>query len=55
MEKVERILLSVHQFGKAGRESARRIAAGPWLEFKEFIKDHIHKKVSLNFTPFFSL
>jgi len=53
MERVERILASMNQFEKSARESAWRIAVEFWLQSKGFIKVHIPKKVSPNFTPIF--
>jgi len=53
MERVERILASMNQFGKSAREAAWRIAVEFWLQSRGFIKVHIPKKVSPNFTPFF--
>ncbi len=54
MERVERILSTMNQSGQAVRESAWRIAVESWLRSKGYIKVHINKKVSPNFTPFFS-
>ena len=54
MGRVERILGSMNQFGKSTRESAWRIVVEFWLQSKGFIKVHIPKKVSPNFTPIFS-
>jgi hypothetical protein len=53
MERVERILLTMNQSGQAVKESAWRIAVESWLRSKGYIKVHINKKVSPNFTPFF--
>ncbi len=53
MERVERILASMNQFEKSAREAAWRIAVEFWLQSKGFIKVHIPKKVSPNFTPIF--
>ena len=53
MERVERILLAMDQSGQAAKESAWRIAVESWLRSKGYIKVHINKKVSPNFTPFF--
>jgi len=53
VERVERILASMNQFGKSAREAAWRIAAEFWLQSRGFIKLHIPQKVSPNFTPFF--
>lgn len=44
MEKMERILLAMHQSGQAVRESAWRIAMESWLRSKGFIKVHINQK-----------
>jgi hypothetical protein len=54
MERVERILSTMNQSGQVVRESAWRIAVESWLRSKGYIKVHINKKVSPNFTPFFS-
>jgi hypothetical protein len=53
MERVEGILASMNQFGKSAREAAWRIAVEFWLQSRGFIKVHIPKKVSPNFTPIF--
>jgi len=53
MGRVETILRSMDQFGKATRESAWRIAVESWLQSRGFIKVHIPKKVSPNLTPIF--
>lgn len=53
LARVERILMSMNQFGKSAREAAWRIAVEFWLQSKGFIKVHIPKKVSPNFTPVF--
>ncbi len=53
MERVERILASMNQFEKSAREAAWRIAVEFWLQSKGFIKVHIPRKVSPNFTPIF--
>jgi hypothetical protein len=53
LARVERILTSINQFGKSVREAAWRIAVEYWLQSKGFIKVHIPKKVSPNFTPIF--
>ncbi len=53
MERVERILASMNQFEKSAREAAWRIAVEFWLQSRGFIKVHIPKKVSPNFTPIF--
>ncbi len=53
MERVERILSTMNQSGQAVRESAWRIAVESWLQSKGYIKVHINKKVSPNFTPSF--
>jgi len=53
LERVERILGSMNQFGKAAREAAWRIAVESWLQSRGFIKVHIPQKVSPNFTPIF--
>jgi len=54
MGRVERILASMNQFGKSTRESTWRIAVEFWLPSKGFIKVHIPKKGSPNFTSIFS-
>ena len=53
LERVERILGSMSERGKAARESAWRIAAEFWLKSKGFINVHTPRKVSPNFPPFF--
>jgi hypothetical protein len=53
LERVERILGSMNQFDKSAREAAWRIAVEFWLQSKGFIKVHIPRKVSPNFTPIF--
>ena len=52
-ERVERIMVSMNQFGKSTREAAWRIAAEFWLQSRGFIKVHMPRKVSPNFGPFF--
>ncbi len=52
-ERVKRILGSMNQFGRSAREAAWRIAVESWLQSRGFIKVHIPRKVSPNFTPFF--
>jgi hypothetical protein len=51
LARVERILISMNQFGKSAREAAWRITVEFWLQSKGFIKVHIPLKVSPNFTP----
>ena len=51
MERVERILTSMNQFGQAAKESAWRITVEFWLQSKGNIKVHINQKVSPNLTP----
>jgi transposase InsO family protein len=51
MEKVEKILAEINQYGQAAKESAWRIAVEFWLQSKGFIKVHINRKVSPNLTP----
>jgi hypothetical protein len=53
LARVERILVSMNQFGKSAREAAWRIAVEFWLQSKGFIKVHIPQKVLPNFTPVF--
>jgi hypothetical protein len=53
MERVDRILGSMNQFDKSAREAAWRIAVEFYLQSKGFIKVHIPRKVSPNFTPIF--
>ncbi len=53
LARVERILESMNQFGRLAREAAWRIAVEFWLQARGFIKVHIPKKVSPNFTPIF--
>ncbi len=43
----------MNQFEKSAREVAWRIAVEFWLQSKGFIKVHIPRKVSPNFTPIF--
>ena len=52
MERVERILASMNQFGKIARESAWRIAVESWLQSRGFIKVHTHKKCHPILPPF---
>jgi hypothetical protein len=52
-ERVERILESMNQFDKSAREAAWRIAVEFYLRSRGFIKVHIPKKVSPNYTPIF--
>jgi hypothetical protein len=51
--RVEKILASMNQYCRSAREAAWRIAVEFWLQAKGFIKVHIPKKVSPNFTPIF--
>jgi hypothetical protein len=51
LARVERILTSMNEFGKSAREAAWRIAVEFYLQSRGFIKVHIPKKVSPNFTP----
>ena len=51
IEKVERILARMNQYGQTEKESAWRIAVEFWLQSKGFIKVHINRKVSPNLTP----
>ncbi len=53
LARVEKILTSMNQFGRSAREAAWRIAVEFWLQSKGFIKVHIPKKVSPNFTLVF--
>ena len=53
LARVERILMSINQFGKSAREAAWRIAVEFWLQSRGFIKMHIPKKVLPNFAPIF--
>ena len=53
MARVESILESINQFGRLAKEAAWRIAVEFWLQARGFIKVHIPKKVSPNFTPIF--
>jgi hypothetical protein len=53
MDRVERILVSMNEFDKSAREAAWRIAVEFYLQSRGFIKVHIPKKVSPNFTPIF--
>jgi hypothetical protein len=53
LARVEMILESMNQFGRSAKEAAWRIAVEFWLQARGFIKVHIPKKVSPNFTPIF--
>jgi hypothetical protein len=53
LARVEKILMSINQFGKSAREAAWRIAVESWLQSRGFIKVHIPQKVLPNFTPIF--
>jgi len=53
LERVERILGAMNEWGKAARESAWRIAVEFWLQSKGFINVHIPKKCHPIF-PLFS-
>jgi len=52
LESVERILGSMNEWGKAGRESAWRIAVEFWLQSKGFINVHTPKKCHPISPPF---
>jgi hypothetical protein len=52
LERAERILGSMNQWGKAGRESAWRIAVEFWLQSRGFIKLHTPKKCHPISPPF---
>jgi hypothetical protein len=52
LERVERILGSMNDWGKAAQESAWRIAVEFWLQSKGFIKVHTPKKCHPIFPPF---
>jgi len=54
LERVERILESMNDWGKAARESAWRIAVEFWLQSRGFIKVHTPKKCH-PISPLFSL
>jgi hypothetical protein len=54
LERVERILGSMNEWGKAARESAWRIAVESWLQSRGFIKVHIPKKCHPILPPFFA-
>ncbi len=54
LERVERILASINQYGKSAREAAWRIAVEFWLQSRGFTKVHIPQKVLPNFTPIFN-
>jgi hypothetical protein len=54
LDRVERILASMNQFGKAAQESAWRIAVESWLQSRGFIKVHIPKKCHPILPPFFA-
>jgi transposase InsO family protein len=51
MERAERILLKMGQFGSAVKESAWRIAVESWLRSKGYIKVKTDRKVSPNLNP----
>jgi len=51
LARVERILVSMNEFGKSAREAAWRIAVEFYLQSRGFIKVHIPQKVLPNFTP----
>jgi hypothetical protein len=52
MEKTERILSAMHQFGQDVRESAWRIAVESWLRSRGFIRVHINQKCHPILLPF---
>jgi hypothetical protein len=52
LERVERILESMNEWGKAARESAWRIAVESWLWSKGFINVHTPKKCHPILPPF---
>ncbi len=52
MERVERILSTMNQFGQAVRESAWRIAVESWLRSKGYIRVHINQKCHPILPPF---
>jgi len=52
VERVERILASMNQFGKSAREAAWRIAVEFWLQSRGFIKVHIPQKCHPILPPF---
>jgi hypothetical protein len=52
LERVERILRSMNDWGKAARESAWRIAVEFWLQSKGFINVHTPKKCHPILPPF---
>ena len=52
LERVERILGSMNEWGKAARESAWRIAVEFWLQSRGFIKVHTPKKCHPISPPF---
>jgi hypothetical protein len=52
MERVERILSTMNQSGKAVRDSAWRIAVESWLRSKGYIKVHINQKCHPILFPF---
>jgi len=54
LERLERILVSMNQFGKSAREAAWRIAVEFWLQSKGFINVHTPKKCHPIF-PLFSV
>jgi len=54
LDRVERILASLNQFGKAACESAWRIAVESWLQSRGFIKVNIPKKCHPILPPFFA-
>jgi hypothetical protein len=52
LERVERILGSMNEWGKAARDSAWRIAVEFWLQSRGFINVHTPKKCHPIFPPF---
>ncbi len=54
LERVERILGSMNEWGKAARESAWRIGVEFWLQSRGFIKVHTPKKCHPISPPFFA-
>jgi hypothetical protein len=54
LERVERILGAMNQFGKAGRELPWRIGVESGLQSRGFIKVQISKKCHPILAPFFT-
>ena len=55
IKRVQKILVSMNQFGKSARHSAWRIVVESWLQSRGFIKVQIPKKVAPYLAPLFCL